>query len=199
MKVSLLFLIPFLVFSSSSAQDKPSQAAVVDSFKQKIHDVLGIENAVSGKEHVSVISNEATTPVHAKRKMVHKDGSPCGAFHSGWCHDIWVDDSGEQFLDDTGKPCDPAQRPNCHVSGPPHVVWRKSYSEPISDYSFDVKVTDSLVTPYTGVLSYKQVFWETAEHPTKEEAQADNNFVRSLTGPQTFTYGYQEGQWKLLK
>jgi hypothetical protein len=200
-RAAILFLISSLVFSSSGiAQDKPNQTAVVDSFKQKIHEVLNSENTVSGIEHARVISSEAVAkPVHAKRKMVHKDGTPCGAFHSGWCHDIWVDDSGGQYVDDAGKPCDPAEKPNCHVPGPPHLEWRRSYTEKVSDFSFDVKITDSLVTPYTGVLNYKQVFWETAGHPTKEEAQADSNFVRSWTNPQTSTYGYQDGQWKLLK
>ena len=61
-----------------------------------------------------------------------------------------------------------------------NVLWRKQYTETVSQYGFDVKVTDSLVTPYTGVLSYDEVVWLTAEHPTEKEAEQDNSFTSSL-------------------
>ncbi len=65
--------------------------------------------------------------------------------------------------------------------------------------SFDVKLTDSLVTPYTGILTYTEVSWSTAKHATKEEAEKDSNFTSSLSNSHTFTYGYQNGMWNLLK
>jgi hypothetical protein len=203
-RMSLVGLIVLLVgFSSAAgAQDKrPDQAAIVDSFKQKIQEVLNKENLDKGVERATVVSSEAkTSAVHVKRKMVHKDGTPCGAFHSGWCHDIWVDDSGAEYINSAGKPCDPAQHPDaCHVMGKPKLVWTKLYTAVVSKYSFDVKVTDSLVTPYTGILSYTEVSWFTAEHPTKEEAEKDNNFTSSLPNSFTLTYGYQDGKWVFLK
>jgi hypothetical protein len=80
-----------------------------------------------------------------------------------------------------------------------NVVWQRRYTATVSQYGFDVKVTDSLVTPYTGVLSYDEVTWLTAEHPTQKEAEQDNNFTSSLKSSHTSTYGYQEGKWVLLK
>jgi len=79
------------------------------------------------------------------------------------------------------------------------LAWRKEYTETVSQYGFDVKVTDSLVTPYTGVLNYKEVILATAEHPTQKEAEQDNSFSPYLNIPLTFTYGYQDGKWVPLK
>ena len=191
---AILLLFSLLPFSSSgSAQDKPTQAAVVESFKQEIHEFLNTENPASGIEHARVVSSESIAPVHAKRKMVRKDGTPCGAFHSGWCHDVWVDDFGEQYTDSKGKGCNPEQHTeNC-------LAWARVYDDPVLDFSFDVRVTDSLVTPYTGILSYKRVSHSTAGHATKEGAAKDSDFGTSVSVPLTLTYGYQDGKWKLLK
>jgi hypothetical protein len=197
-----VFLTGFL--GPVQAQDKrPDQAAIVDSFKQKIQEVLNKENSDKGWDHATVVSSEAKpSAVHAKKKYLHKDGTPCSSIPWG-CYLRWVDDSGTQYVNSAGKPCDPTEHPEtCHVMGKPAVknlVWFKGYTALVSDYGFDVRVTDSLVTPYTGILRYSQVSWFTAEHPTKEEAEKDNNFISSLSNSFTFTYGYQDGQWKLLK
>ena len=208
----LIGLAVLLVGFSGAArtQDtRPSQAAIVDSFKQNIQDVLKDDNARRGVEHATVVSRSVEAPPppapHAKRKMVHKDGTPCGAFHSGWCHDVWVDDSGAEYVNAAGKPCDPTEHPDtCHTGTsatkpPVKLAWRKEYTETVSQYGFDVKVTDSLVTPYTGVLNYKEVILATAEHPTQKEAEQDNSFSPYLNIPLTFTYGYQDGKWVPLK
>lgn len=204
MKITIAtILIGLALCATAAAQDK---AAVVASFKQEIRELLNTTNLSKGIEQATVASSEAKPSeppaVHAKRKMVHKDGTPCGAFHNGWCHDVWVDDAGVVFTDGMGKSCDPAQRSNtCRISWEPkpkQFVWIKGYNETVSDYGFDVKVTDSLVTPYIGTLSYTVVFRFTAEHPTKEEAEKDNHFISSLPTPLTFTYGYQDEKWVLL-
>ncbi len=211
-KKSLIGLAVLLVGFSGAGwtqDNRPSQAAIVDSFKQKIQDVLKDDNSRRGVEHATVMSRPVEAPPppapHAKRKVVHKDGTPCGAFHSGWCHSVWVDDCGAEYVNSAGKPCDPTEHPdNCHAGTPAakpsvNLVWRKLYSETVSQHGFDVKVTDSLVTPYTGVLSYDEVTWFTAAHPTQKEAEQDNNFTSSLKTSHTSTYGYQEGKWVLLK
>lgn len=182
-------LIVFLSFSAVAAQDKPpDKTAVVDSFKQKIQEVLNNENLGKGLEHATAVSTE-TSMFPGKKKMVHKDGTPCGAFHTGWCHYVWLDESGAEYLNRGGKPC----------GGDTCVAWAKGYIATVSTYSFDVKLTDSLVTPYTGILTYSEVFWSTTEHATKEGAEKDSNFTSSLSTSYTFTYGDQNGQWNLLK
>jgi hypothetical protein len=79
------------------AQDKrPDQAAIVDSFKQKIQDVLKAENSKRGSEHPEFVSRNAETPptpaapvivpIQGKGLMagyVLKDGSPCKTWHTG--------------------------------------------------------------------------------------------------------------------
>lgn len=205
------------------AQEKrPDQAAIVDSFKQKIQDILKAENSKRGPEHAEFVSRNVETPaapvivpVQGKGLMagyVLKDGSPCKTWHTGRCYQGFTDGSGALYVNSKGVPCNPEKRPDtCSANGVSaaaklaaakpivSVLWRKRYTETVSQYGFDVKVTDSLVTPYTGILSYSQVSWLTAEHPTKEEAEKDDKFISSLSNSFTFTYGYQDGQWKLLK
>jgi hypothetical protein len=178
-----------ITFSVAAAQDKPpDKAAIVDSFKQRIQEFLNDENSARGPEHANVISID-TPPLNAKKKMLHKDGTPCSAFHTGMCVYAWVDDSGAEYLNSKGKPC----------GGDSCVVWTKSYLATVSTYDFDVKKTDSLVTPYTGILSHSEVVWSTVGHATKDEAEKDPNFNSSPGEPFTFTYGYQDGGWNLLK
>ena len=210
-KKSLIGLAVLLAGFSGAGwtqDNRPSQAAIVDSFKRKIQDVLKDDNSRRGVEHATVVSHSVEAPPpaapHAKKKYLHKDGSPCGSAPWG-CYLRWVDDSGAEYVNGAGKPCDPTQHPDtCHTGASPakppvNLVWRRLYTETVSQYGFDVKVTDSLVTPYTGVLSYDEVTWFTAEHPTQNEAEQDNNFTASLKSPHTSTYGYQEGKWVLLK
>jgi hypothetical protein len=200
-RTTTLFTVLLMVVATGRGQEakRSDQASIVDSFKKMLQEQFEYENADKGVSHATVVSTPSDAPAHAKHRMVHKDGTPCGAFHTGWCHWVWVDENGAQYLNNAGKPCDPAHAPACKVPGkPPILMWSKEYWDTVSDYSFDVKVTDSLVTPYVGVVTFKQVHWSTAKHATKEEAEADNNFARTLTAPVTHRYGYQDGQWKLL-
>jgi hypothetical protein len=207
--VGLTFLVVGFSGAAWAQDERPDQAAIVDSFKHEIQDVLKNDNARRGVEHATVDSVSVETPTApaapAKSHLVKKDGTPCGAFHTGWCHEVWVDGSGAQYVNSEGKPCNPASHPDtCHTGTPVakpsvNIVWWKKYTETVSEYGFDVKVTDSLVTPYTGVFSYTEVDRATEIHPTKEEAEKDNNFTRSWTPSHTFTYGYQDGKWILKK
>lgn len=203
--------------------NRPDQAAVVASFKQNIQDVLKEENSKRGPEHAGLVSRSVATPaapvivrIPGKGLMagyVHKDGSPCKAINMGGrCYEGFTDNSRALYIDSKGVPCNPEKHPDtCFANGVSagaklaaakpivNLLWRKRYAETLSQYGFDVKVTDSLVTPYTGVLSYDEVVWLTAEHPTEKEAEQDNSFTSSLKNSQTSTYGYQEGKWVLLK
>jgi hypothetical protein len=222
-KKSLIGLAVLLVGFSGAAQDKrPDQAAIVDSFKQKIHDVLMAENSKRGPEHSELVSRNVETPaapvivpIQGKGLMagyVNKDGSPCKTWHTGRCYQGFTDSSGALYVDSKGVPCNPEKHPDtCSANGVTaaaklaaakpivNVLWRKRYTATVSEFGFDVKVTDSLVTPYTGVLSYDEVTWFTTEHPTQKEAEQDNSFTSSLKSSHTSTYGYQDGKWVLLK
>ena len=187
--VSDLLVVLIVSFSAVAAQDKPpDKTVIVDSFKQKIQEVLSDENLSTGLEHATVVSTEASV-LPGKKKMVHQDGTPCSAFHTGMCHYIWLDDSGAEYINSAGKPC----------GGNTCVAWTKVFIATVSTYSFDVKLTDSLVTPYTGILTYSEVLWSTAMHATKKEAEKDSNFTSSHNDSHTFSYGYQNEKWNLLK
>jgi hypothetical protein len=220
----VILTVSLMVLSGLAwAQEKrPDQAAIVDSFKEKIQDVLKAENSKRGPEHAEFVSRNEETPappviVPIQGKgfnggWVLKDGSPCKTWRTVGtrCYQGFTDSSGALYVDIKGVPCNPEKHPDtCSADGVTaaaklaaakpiiHVVWRKQYTAAVSEFSFDVKVTDSLVTPYTGVFSYNEVILLTAEHPTKEEAAQDNQFIphsRSCTE----TYGHQEGQWVLL-
>lgn len=227
--ISLAVLLVGLSATGWTQDNQPSQAAIVDSFKQKIQDVLKAENSNRGPEHTEFVSRNVETPapptapvivpIQGKGLMagfVNKDGSPCKTWHSGRCYQGFTDSSGALYVDAKGVPCNPEKHPDtCSANGVTavaklaaaqavakptvNVVWRRQYTGTVSQYGFDVKVTDSLVTPYTGVLSYDEVAWSTAEHPTQKEAEQDNNFTPSSKTSHTSTYGYQEGKWVLLK
>lgn len=82
-----------------------------------------------------------------------------------------------------------------HIIGGPGKGWHKVKDEP-GEYSIDVRRTDSLVTPYTGILQFSLTGYATVDHPTREEAERDTAFVKDL-GRVTHehTYAFQEGQW----
>ncbi len=212
------------------AQDKsPDKAAIVDSFKQKIQDVLKAENSKRGPERAEFVSRNVETPappvapviVPVQGKgllagLVLKDGSPCKTWHTGRCYDGFTDSSGALYVNSKGVPCNPEKHPDtCSANGVTaaaklaaakaaakpivNVLWRKRYTATVSEFGFDVRVTDSLVTPYTGVFTYSEAIWLTAEHPTKEEAEQDNKFTPGSSNSYTYTYGYQDGKWVLQK
>jgi len=203
-------------------ESRPDQAAIVASFKQNIQDVLKSDNSVRGPEHAEVVSRDVETPaapvivpIQGKGLMagyVLKDGSPCKTWHTGRCYQGFTDNSGALYVNSKGEPCNPEKNPDtCSANGVTaaaklaaarpivNTLWRKRYKETVSQYGFDVKVTDSLVTPYTGALSYDEITWFTTEHPTQKEADQDNKFTSSLKSSHASTYGYQEGKWVLLK
>jgi len=49
--------------------------------------------------------------------------------------------------------------------------WAKEYFAPDSHYGIDVKATDSLISPYSGVCEFTMTRRWTAYHATKEDAE----------------------------
>jgi hypothetical protein len=210
------------------AQTRPfDQTGIVDSFKQKLQEVLKSENSQRGPEHAELVSRNVeipapptppvVVPIHSSglAGFVNKDGSPCKVFHTGRCYQAFADNAGTLYVDNKGVPCAPEKHQDtCTANGltaaaklaaaqaaakpTTSIVWGKRYTATVSEFGFDVRVTDSLVTPYTGVFTYKQIVFLTAEHATKEEAEKDRNFTPSSPLSCTETFGQQEGKWVSL-
>jgi len=65
----------------------------------------------------------------------------------------------------------------------------------VGTYGIDVRKTDSLITPYVGVL---ELTWDSHSsrcHDTKEEAQADAELPKPGSFKYRYTYGFQDGKW----
>jgi hypothetical protein len=73
--------------------------------------------------------------------------------------------------------------------------WAKEYFAPDSNYGIDVKATDSLISPYSGVCEFTMTRRWTAYHSTKEDAEQDNNFINVESVKHKHTYAFQEGHW----
>ena len=73
--------------------------------------------------------------------------------------------------------------------------WAKMYFIPSGGLGVDVRKTDSLVSPYVGVLEFTMTRPFTAFHKTKAEAEVDNNFIQSTTTKHRHTYAFQDGAW----
>lgn len=73
--------------------------------------------------------------------------------------------------------------------------WAKEYFEPLPDAGIDVRKTDSLVSPYMGVVEFTLITRYTTFHKTRTEAEADNNFVQTRQTKHRHTYAYQDGSW----
>ena len=78
-------------------------------------------------------------------------------------------------------------------SSPP--AWIKSKNIIIDNYSIDVEKTNSLVTPYTGILFYKMQILIVKEK-TKTEAENSTKFnVNSKPKNYKILFSYQNGKW----
>ncbi len=77
--------------------------------------------------------------------------------------------------------------------------WRKAYSELASDdYKVDVQKTDSLVSPYLGILEFDtKTYVSSSTYGSQEAASQATDFPSdsSLLHKHRHTYAYQEGQW----
>ena len=80
------------------------------------------------------------------------------------------------------------------VSGLGESVWVKYYFEQSTDVAIDVRRTNSLVSPYTGILDLTLITHYTKFHTTEAEAEADDSF-KSTTKKHRHIYAFQDGAW----
>lgn len=73
--------------------------------------------------------------------------------------------------------------------------WVRGYYLPDRNYNIDIRSTDSLISPYTGICEFTLVSHWTDFHKTKEEAERDDNFIRVESDKHRHTYAFQDGHW----
>jgi hypothetical protein len=80
-----------------------------------------------------------------------------------------------------------------YVCGIGHGYAKAAFE--VGTYGIDVRKTDSLITPYVGILELKWDDHYSSCMSTKEKAQAESDL--SLPGSFTYryTYGFQDGKW----
>ena len=77
-----------------------------------------------------------------------------------------------------------------------HEGWHRYYFTVDSNYVInDVRKTNSLVSPFIGIYTFKLTMYQTMPHATKEEAEADNNFYKDGTNYCRHSFAYQDGTW----
>ncbi|AYB38217.1 hypothetical protein [Brevibacillus laterosporus] len=70
----------------------------------------------------------------------------------------------------------------------------------MNDLAYDVRKTDSLVSPYIGTISFTLNPQSTDIFNTKDEAAKDTNFIdKDSYVPHRLTYAFQNNNWILKK
>jgi hypothetical protein len=77
--------------------------------------------------------------------------------------------------------------------------WAKEQYIPIEKYSYDVKRSDSLVSPYVATCEFNLIRKRTDFHSTKVQAEQDNNFIHSNSRIHRHSYAFQDNQWTVTK
>lgn len=67
------------------------------------------------------------------------------------------------------------------------------------EYNIDVQATNSLITPYTGVLEFKIIRYFTGFHKNEEDARKDNNYVNKDEEAHKHYYSFQDNEWVVTK
>lgn len=79
--------------------------------------------------------------------------------------------------------------------------WLKDYFEPSPNYRIDVQKTNSLVSPYLGVVEFNVTRHATKCHKTQAEAEKDDSFSSDAGGYETTTHRdtfvFQDKMWVL--
>ena len=83
--------------------------------------------------------------------------------------------------------------PLCGTTNP-HGYLKASYEADLH-YKLDVRRTDSLITPYVGILGLRWNERYSECRKTGEEAQTQSDFPHSDFLDYRYTYGYQDGKW----
>jgi hypothetical protein len=73
--------------------------------------------------------------------------------------------------------------------------WNSFYSEWSSEYSYDIKKTDSIVSPYMGIVTFYGKVWWKRGNTVEGCLNANWQIIGDSTA--TLKYLYQEGKWIL--
>ena len=66
------------------------------------------------------------------------------------------------------------------------------YSDRSSNFNYDIKVTNSLISPYVGIVIFRDKVWK-KEGYTREECIRSN--WKSMSFKTTWKFFYQDGKW----
>jgi hypothetical protein len=83
----------------------------------------------------------------------------------------------------------------CPNLGPGATGYVKAAYEPDAGYTIDVRKTDSLITPYIGILKLQWNKRYSDCEDTREKAQAQSNLSHPDSLEYRYTYGFQDGEW----
>lgn len=72
--------------------------------------------------------------------------------------------------------------------------WRKVVRDD-SDVRFDVTRTDSLVSPFGGVIVAQSVIWISAPQLTREDAEAVSTLTKTIKSLDEIRFVYRQGHW----
>ncbi len=78
--------------------------------------------------------------------------------------------------------------------------YYREYAEfPSGTTAFDLAFNerDSRTSPYAAEVSYDKVRYSTRLHRSREDARADQNFLRD-TGSETVSYEFRSGEWRKI-
>jgi len=73
-------------------------------------------------------------------------------------------------------------------------LWTRIYDDPVENYDIDVKATDSLVSPYIGILKFTSVGHGNGPHTSREAAEKDQKF-QVVSSAERLEFNYQDGKW----
>jgi hypothetical protein len=83
---------------------------------------------------------------------------------------------------------------------PQEDTWVFTYATAAPTYSFDVKRTDSLVSPYEGVITFTITTYSSAvARKSEAEALAEINFGQGHSTEHTHRYVWQNGKWVVVQ
>ena len=86
------------------------------------------------------------------------------------------------------------RHPRCDIEGVPHGYLKATY-EPDLAYTFDVRKTDSLVSPYVGILELRWKERHSDCEETRDKAQSHSDLPYSNDLRYRYTYVFRDGKW----
>ena len=92
------------------------------------------------------------------------------------------------------------REPRIYGNGSGSCGWIKQYFRASTDYSIDVRRTDSIISPYIGTVQFAVSNYKSACHKTREEAEKDNRLETDCStqtdcSTHKYTFAYQDEKW----